>query len=67
MQPDAFWGLFWGLLKNSKGEAPKVIEYLGKMAVRTTSLGPKMAVGSSPAHATNSERLMLTNDLNSSS
>lgn len=55
VQPDGFGGLFRGLLKKPKSEAPKVIEYLGKMAVRTTSLGPKMAAGSSPARATKSD------------
>ena len=43
VQPDGFGGLFRGLLKYSKSEAPKVIEYPGKIAVRTTSLGSKMA------------------------
>jgi hypothetical protein len=66
VQPDGFGGLFRGLLKKPKSKAPKVIEYLGKMAVRTTSLGPKMAVGSSPTSATKCDQLMLT-DVNSPS
>jgi hypothetical protein len=41
VQPDAFWGLFRGLLKNSKSEVPKVVGYVGKMAVGVTLLGPK--------------------------
>ena len=52
VQPDAFWGLFWGLLGAPNGETPKAIEYIGKIAVKTTSLGPEIAAGSSPARAT---------------
>jgi hypothetical protein len=66
VQPEGFGGLFRGLLRRPKDEAPKVIEYLGKMAVRTTSLGPKMAFGSSPTRATERDQLMLT-DLHSPS
>jgi hypothetical protein len=61
------FGAFFGPFEKNQKRGPKVIEYLGKMAVRTTSLGPKMAVGSSPVRATNSDHLMLTDDLNSSS
>jgi len=66
VKPDAFWGLFWGLLKKPKSEGPKVLGYIGKIAVGMTSLVPKITAGSSPARATKCDQLMLT-DLNSPS
>jgi len=39
-------------LGTPNGEAPKAIEYIGKIAVKTISLGPEIAAGSSPARAT---------------
>jgi len=59
-QPDDFGGLIWALLKKSKSEGPKVIGYIGKMAVGTTSLEPKIVAGSSPPRATKSDQLVAT-------
>jgi hypothetical protein len=52
VQSDDFGGLNWALLKRPKSEGPKVVGYIEKIAVRATSLGPKIAAGSSPAGAT---------------
>ena len=41
-----------GLLKTPKSEAPRVVGYIGKIAVGMISLGLKIAAGSSPAGAT---------------
>jgi hypothetical protein len=52
VQPDDFGGLIWALLKKPKSEGPKVVQNIEKIAAGMTSLGPKIAAGSSPARPT---------------
>ncbi len=60
VQPDDFGGLIGALLKKPKSEGPKVIGYIGKMAVGTTSPEPKIVAGSSPPRATKRDQLVAT-------
>ena len=65
LQPDDFGALIRALFEKPKSEGPKVVGYVGKIAVGMTSLGHKVVADSGPARATKCRQADHVNPMNS--